>query len=334
VSDAETTGSGDWWLGLAPAEAALECAGETHHVRWGAGELRALDHDDPDGERALAALGGGPCQCVDLLDAWRRHERDIRVLALASRGPGDILPAGGGPAAPGQLLRGASGQAPPSMGPLAPTVLPGQPASGRPTSWISPVPLGYGFAQSANASSLSISVAPRVAPRGAPGRALRRPPGGGPPGGAAPEAELIGLLSLGGGLPDRLQASVIAAWTQRVDERDEAAVGAAARLHAALYGRLLGGLRSWLGRLDLELDLEIVDAQAPRSLTRAESGRLRAKLPLRWLTDVWSRGLTSVIGRFCLDAATTDGREWTLITLGPELGRPETVTLRLPRAGN
>jgi hypothetical protein len=81
----------EWWTGIAPAQATVECGGGRHRLHWADGRVVALDHDDPEGERALAALGGQRCTCIDLLDAWDRHANDPRVLVLARRGPRDPL---------------------------------------------------------------------------------------------------------------------------------------------------------------------------------------------------------------------------------------------------
>lgn len=75
-----------WTHGVPPAGATLDCSGETHRLLWQDGELLALDHDDPEAERALAALGGTSCACVEMLDAWGRHASDPRVLVLGPRG--------------------------------------------------------------------------------------------------------------------------------------------------------------------------------------------------------------------------------------------------------
>lgn len=80
-----------WWVGLPSGAATVDCAEHSHRLRWDAGKLRALDHDDIESERTLAALGGQRCACVDVLDAWQRHADDLRVLVLASRGPADPL---------------------------------------------------------------------------------------------------------------------------------------------------------------------------------------------------------------------------------------------------
>ena len=78
-----------WWHGLQPAEVEVDCGGQHHRLRWQAGALHVLDHDDLEGERSLAALGGDRCACVDVFDAWERHVADERVLVAASRGPAD-----------------------------------------------------------------------------------------------------------------------------------------------------------------------------------------------------------------------------------------------------
>lgn len=57
---------------LPPVEGTVACGGAEHRVRWADGELRALDHDDPEGERILAVLGGRATGCVALLEAWHR----------------------------------------------------------------------------------------------------------------------------------------------------------------------------------------------------------------------------------------------------------------------
>jgi hypothetical protein len=81
----------DWWLGLAPAEVVVECGGARHRVRWEAGSIAALDHADLEGERALSALGGEPCICADVIDAWHAHAGDERVLVVGRRGPADRI---------------------------------------------------------------------------------------------------------------------------------------------------------------------------------------------------------------------------------------------------
>ena len=67
----------------------VSCGGAGHRLRWADGEVTALDHPDPEGERLLAGLGGTKPFCLVILDAWSSHGADLRVLALGSRSAGD-----------------------------------------------------------------------------------------------------------------------------------------------------------------------------------------------------------------------------------------------------
>jgi hypothetical protein len=240
-----------WWSGLAPAQATLECGGATHRLRWADGELYALDHDDIEGERALAALGHERCACVDTLDAWQRHADDLRVLVLGSRGSSDRL----------ARDRHAAGYAIVAYGPGP----------------LSPSP------------------------------------------GSEPEHALPALLALGGGIPERLAATVAASRLGGFPETERP------WLHAALAGRAMLALRSWLGEPAAGIDVAMADA--PRLVRDGE--RIEAALPFSWLVDVWAKGLAVIWGRFCLAALTEDGRRFTLTTVAPDLGAPEPVVLAL-----
>lgn len=47
-----------------------DCEGYRHEITWERGELRLAQHPEPDGERALVALGGRIPRCVEILDLW------------------------------------------------------------------------------------------------------------------------------------------------------------------------------------------------------------------------------------------------------------------------
>jgi hypothetical protein len=81
----------DWWLGIAPAEVIVPCAGEDHRIRWEHGRLHAHDHGDVDDERTLATLGGTAFECVELVGAWQRHQHDLRALVVGPRGGSDEI---------------------------------------------------------------------------------------------------------------------------------------------------------------------------------------------------------------------------------------------------
>jgi hypothetical protein len=294
-----------WWLGLPPAQATITCGEHPHQLRWEAGALKAIDHDDLEAESTLAALGGQRCECVEVVEAWGRHEEDPRVLVLASRGPGDAIAARADWTA--QLAGIPRGAVPATRSPSPPRAAPRRllrrPVRNR-ASTIAPRWVGQPPPASAGA---------RITTR------------------TQSETELVALLGLGGGLQDRLVATVAAAWAERFEDPDEALDGALAALHASMQGRLSAAVRSWLGRADGAVELDLIDARQPPSLTES-GGVLRAELPFGWLPQVWCRGLAVVFGRFCLAAETDDGRAWTLTSVGPDLGAPAPLRVELPAA--
>jgi len=140
------------------------------------------------------------------------------------------------------------------------------------------------------------------------------------------EEDLVSLLALGGGLPDRLQATVAATWARRLQSGHRALEQTRPRLHAALYGRVLAALRSWLAEPQLTIELEMVEADAPRAVERSASGEsVAVALPFAWLCEVWACELAVALGRFCLAATPTDGGGWTLDMLAPDLATRQTV---------
>ncbi len=290
----------DWWVGIAPAQATVACGVEQHRLRWEGGTLYALDHADPEGERTLAALGGEPCACVELLDAWDRHRDDPRVLVLASRGPVDRL-------APQGEEQGPYGSA-------------GARVLGRRSSNV------------ARFSSSGAGFVGRTAVlgvRSARGRALAGPHAGRTKQERTAE-ELTALLGLGGGLSERLQAGVAATWRQRIASRERGVARVRPQLHAALYGRVLATVGAWLGGSGQRVRLTMIGERGRPRITE-EDGAVAAELPFGWLADVWCRDLALVGGRLCVAAATEDGgRTWSLTTVAPDLGRPVVVTLALP----
>ncbi len=282
-----------WWLGLAPAQATVSCGGNEHRLHWEAGELQALDHGDVEGELALAALGGQRYTCMDMLGAWERHSDDLRVLVLGSRGARDQVVVQQDLST---QLGGAGPQSSPVAGPQVRRARAGFAAIGqvalRPSGWTA-----YGPS----------------------GRASKQ---------AAAENELLALLGLGGGLPARLLAGVAAVWRERLTQPDGAFARVRPQLHAALHGRAFAAIGAWLGQSELRLELKMVRERGePRIAT--EHGVVRAELPFGWLVDVWAKDFATIWGRFCLSAASDDGRVWTLTTVSPDLGRPSLVKLEL-----
>jgi hypothetical protein len=102
------------------------------------------------------------------------------------------------------------------------------------------------------------------------------------------------------------------------------------QLHAALYGRTRAAIRNWLGEATPRLELEMIPPRYRPSIVE-DKGVLRVRLPFRWILDVAARELSTVFGRFCLSAATDNGVDWKLVTIGPDLAAPQIVTIELPR---
>jgi hypothetical protein len=278
-----------WWTGVPAAQATIACGEETHHLVWESGALTAPDHGDPEGERALAALGAEPLACIEMLAAWREHAEDLNVLLLGSRGQGDMIPA------PAQMPQRHK-----RLPPGAAVFVRGGAGAGALTH------LSHG--------ALTRLSHGRAAPAPDP----------------AAEEQFARLLSLGGGLGRRLDATVAAHWHRRLLISDAETDRLRARLHAALYGRVLATLVAWLGHGDVALQLELAPEGAEPSLRRAPDGAIAATIPFGWLLEVWARGLELVWGRFCLAASTTDGHAWELCTVEPSLDAPSTLTLTLP----
>jgi hypothetical protein len=125
----------EWWTGLAPASLVVRCGGAAHRIRWDQGELLACDHGKLEDERALAALAGERCACVELLDAWHRHVTDLRALKLGPRDVSDPIRSSAWVSSPG--ARG--GYIPVPAWEVRGLPLPSEPRTGRfpvyPRSW-------------------------------------------------------------------------------------------------------------------------------------------------------------------------------------------------------
>lgn len=120
------------------------------------------------------------------------------------------------------------------------------------------------------------------------------------------------LLRLGHGLPERLAATVITTWAQRLEAGDERAAAARPQLRAALYGRLLDTVRGWTGTR-ISLDLVMSEADDRPDLSRSGDSVV-VKVPFGWLRDVWVNGLAIVLGQLCLLAQRSAEDEWHLLT--------------------
>ncbi|OHV38096.1 MULTISPECIES: hypothetical protein [Pseudofrankia] len=293
-----------WWAGLTPLEETILCGDANHRLRWSEGELGTPDHDDPDGERTLAALGGQPMPCIQILDAWQRHRADLDVLLLASRGAADHLD----PRAIG-VTGGPGGLNVPARAVAA--------TFGSPGPWPAPPgppwPGAVSGGQGAFVSHSHFFYGGGFSHGGVSG-----------PGPHQNDEPLPMLLRLPGALPDRLVATVVATWAQRIADDDPRVTAALPALHAALYGRALTAARGWLGG-GATLDVRL--AASPAAARRTD-GVIAIELPFSWLRDVWARGFATLAGRFCLTAQPGPPGDWTFTTVAADFGQPQKVTLR------
>jgi hypothetical protein len=277
-----------WWGSSPTVDVLIHCAESQHRLRWERGDLRALDHGDADGERILAALGGERPDCIAALESWARHQDDLRVLTLASRGPGDVIH--------GDFASRARWRAIGS-GVVGAMVRPLRPQTRR-------------------------ALVARAA--------LQRPHMQGPPSHPEPDDDLMSLYGLSPSLWDRLVATVIHLWSDRLPTLDRSHPAYPA-LTAALVGRATLALRSWLGRSDLDVVVEMIPADARPDLTQ-EGDRLTARLPFRWLDEIWAAGAVVTLGRFTLGRLESQPDLERLLTVGHDVSDIRTVTARLERA--
>jgi hypothetical protein len=279
-----------WWEYHSPAEMSIDCSGRKHLVRWQDGELVLLDHNDPEGERTLAALGGDACECVEILGSWERHRADLRLLVLASRGPSDpiihIDELGRAGMSVANFVGGTSRMR------SRRTVIRGV------SGWVGHSPLARGRG-------------------GLPQSA-----------GAADPDELLKLLQLGGGLSDRLLATLLADWTERISGEDGRCEAERPSLTVALYGRVAVALRTWLNEPDLAITLDMIDPSDQPDISRGPEG-IHVRLPFRWLIDVWARGVSVILGRFAMQLLDAEDERQRVLTVSSDLRdiRPVTISI-------
>jgi len=280
-------------IDLPPAVARLDCSGERHTLRWDAGELLTLDHGDPEGERALAALGGTNCACIDVLTAWTRHRDDPRLLSAISRGAGDLIQSEGFGSPPG--LRRARA--------IPRIARRGGVATAMSTGWVSSVPLGPAAA-------------------GARGQFVETP--------ETPEEEIALLAGLGRDMTVRMAATVTAALLEQLTAGKPDGSSVRPVLEASLFGRVANALRSWLGSPDLDVELAVVSQSDEWLLSGDEDSSLRLSLPFEWVRDVWGRDLAVVGGRFTLGLTESTGGRITILTVGSDLGPAHPLVIEFP----
>jgi hypothetical protein len=275
---------------LPPAVARLDCSGAKHTIRWEGGELIALDHDDPEGERALVALGGTSCSCLDVLGAWSRQNENVRLLSVLSRGTQDPIQTDGfNPnrlPPPGLVRRNAIVSLRAQRG-----------------GWVSTVPQG--------------TATPAIAMPGVQGLPSTTSP--------TFEGDAVLLAGLGQELTVRMVATVTAAFLDNPDSPEARAARPA--LEASLFGRAMSALRLWLAAPHLELELVVARPSQEAGLEWDGEGPVHLALPLDWVVRIWGRDLTVIAGRFCLGIVDSTPHRTTLTTVGSDLSSIKRLTV-------
>jgi hypothetical protein len=269
--------NGQWFDCLPGCEARVPCGQGRHAVRWEAGSLRLPEHPDVEGELVLAALGGEKAGCVQLAEAWHRHDADLSVLAIGPRHAEDKIRVGweevlAARAAPSDSV-GAGGAA--RHGPML------------------------------RAGQLPAAMAAVSARRRRMQQELERV--------NQRRNDMQSLLALGYGFQVRLAGQVAAAHAEGPEgaEGIEGAEAVRARpaLVAAITGRLAPVAEKWLG-IDpgqVVVSLHAGPGWGSAELTgRGEERRLRVSLPAGWLARVWACGL-ALTGRHLVVAVQRAG---------------------------
>jgi hypothetical protein len=271
------------------AEGTIDCGGETHRIRWEAGELLAADHDDLESELALRALGATSVPCLEVMTAWRRHRHDHCLLTVLTRGSGDAV-------SPPTLQR------------------PGRPRA---------MPMRPGLRGGSNVAVVAGAAVgwTAIGGRGAP----TPPASAGPP---TSEGEIELLAGLGGALPWRMAATVTSALLDEQANPGESRARCRPALEASLFGRVRNTLGNWRGNPQLDVELHIIEPGEPPGVEGYDEG-LRVRLPLTWVADVWGRGVGIVAERFTLAVRQAGPDRCVLETIGDDLRSGGQVTVAL-----
>lgn len=286
----------DAWQWYTPTQVELACSDQTHWVRWEKGQLVPLNHSQ--GEQTLAALAGENPACFELIQLWNRHNDDLRVLALASRGPND-------PLLPHPQAQAAIGRAQPLM-----AVRPSPPVAMPPSA---------------------VALPGRPAPRAVPGLATAvasMRPGRPATVPAMVEDPVARLLTLAGPLADRLVATVARAWAERLRTGHAEAIQHQAALTAALYGSTTSALRIWLGAPGLVAEVTMITEEQAPAISRDDQA-VKVSLPFSWIPDVYSRGLSVLLGHFVLRVAQATATEIVLDAVGTDLNTTKLISISL-----
>lgn len=276
-----------WFDSLPSAETAVPCGTGTHAVRWEAGRLTLPAHPDAEAELVLGALGGDKPACLTITETWARHADDLAVLTAGPRSAADRV------SVEWTAVEELRGQLPAGWtqalsGPQVTAMFPGS-ATGKPAG---PPQLPPRFGRPGKVRHAAALPGSQMQDM------LRR---------QLMQVELLQLLALGPDFQFRLAGTVTAAWAGPGKAGDRA--GRRPELSGVLTGRFAPAAQEWLG-VDPDA-VTVVPHDGPgwgtMQVTGAGRGRrLRAALPLGWLSGVWACGL-AVLGGHLVVAVQEPG---------------------------
>lgn len=284
-----------WYSGLASCAIEVDCGGARHTLRWRKGCVVVEDHDIA-AERALAALGGEPCVCLELLAAWRHGValpgtlRWLRAPAVPSSSEGLTFLAQLGAA----TIRPTSGASTPSRGWFG----------GPPTpSW----QISVGTARPSPAQLRQMTAHVQRWER---------------------QRHLWQLLASSGSDWQHRAATAAAVHMLRhpngsePGEVPEEDVDLAHLVRACAVPAVEENMRRWRGpraaRQWLSVECHPFEGAGPPSVHGSiddHGGRAVVRLPLHWLVDVWARNATLVDDCFVLAAGRLDGATLSVVLL-------------------
>jgi hypothetical protein len=333
--------TGPWWAAFGPVETQVDCGSHKHVIRWADGRLDAASHADAEGELVMAALGGEPPRCVELVQAWGAHADDLEVLAIGPRSAADrvstVMPGdevqGLWPGRPSRLI--ARGGWPSSQpGRLFATAVMAR--RRRTATWGQTVLRSRGGGVSA--PLVAVGSRPMIS---AYRSAVRRRRVGSSGGGffrargqdraETQVTELRMLFALGHDFQWRLSGAVAAAWSADRPGHDRAAARPA--LTAALAGRLAPIAQAWLGADPGRVDVTLHDGPGWGRLAATTAGAgqqpgLTAALPADWLARVWAPGLALVAGRLVVAVPEAEWPRARVLALAAPGAEPAPLDVR------
>jgi hypothetical protein len=271
------------------------CGGARHTVRWRKGRVVLEDHDVA-AERALVALGGEPCICLELLAAWRQGValpgtlRWLRAPAVPPSSEGLTFLA---------QLHGAA------AGPVSAVSTRSGGWFGVPTvsSW--QITVGSGAPSPAQLRQMTAFIQQRERQR-----------------------HLWQLLA--SSRPDWLLRAATAAAVHMLrhpngfepGEVPEEDVDLGDLVRACAVPAVEENMRRWRGprsaRQWLSVECHPFEGAGPPSVEGSiddHGGQAIVRLPLRWLVDVWARNATFVDDCFVLAARRIDGATLSVVLL-------------------